>query len=188
MFYKNIKMSLRFLIVAIALLFTSVAFAQKAKPVYHPCFIMDSAETKLSFIQLNAARIFTDTVECKQNLLDNMVSLYIKTNDKKYLDALSAIRQNPSAKVEELYTDVVKRLVENDFAGFINQLYLAKGKYMPLEKELITAMNMIVGTKPLKYKYQGLLNVEIEKAKELKDAYKLSYLQKLKAKIDGEKY
>ncbi len=181
-------MKLRFLILPLTLLFTSNAFAQKAKPVYHPCFIMDSVAAKLAFIQLNASRIFTDTVDCKQNLLDNMVSLYIKSGDKKYLDALSAIRQNPAAKVEELYTDVVKRLVENDFAAFINQLYLAKGKYAPLEKELITAMNMIVGAKPLKYKYQGLLNVEIEKAKDAKDTYKLSYLQKLKARIDGEKY
>jgi len=162
--------------------------AQKAKPVYHPCFLMDSVEAKLSFIQLNASRIFTDTVECKQNLLDNMASLYIKSKDKKYLGALSAIRNNPSAKVEELYTDLITRLAKNDFAEFINELYLARGKYAPLEKELVITMNMIVGTQPLKQKYLGQLNVEIEKAKDKKDSYKLSYLQKLKTKIEEEKY
>lgn len=182
------KLNLRFILTFGILLTCILAFSQKAKPVYHPCFIMDSVEARLSFIQLNAGRIFTDTVECKQNLLDNITALYINGKDKKYLDALAAIRQNPNAKVEELYTDIIKHLVEDDFAGFINQLYLAKGKYFTLEKELVTTMNMIVGPKPLKYKYMGLLNVEIEKAKDKKDSYKLYYLQKLKTKIEDEKY
>ena len=149
---------------------------------------MDSVDAKLSFIQLNASRIFTDTVECKQNVLDNIAALYIRTKDKRYLNALSAIRQNPNAKVDELYTDIINHFAENDFAGFINEIYLAKGKYFALEKELITTMNMIVGTKPLKQKYLGLLNVEIGKAKDKKDSYKTYFLEKLKTKIEDEKY
>lgn len=149
---------------------------------------MDSVESKLSFIQFNASRIFTDTVECKDNVLDNIAAHYIKSKDKKYLDALAAIRQNPNAKVEELYTDIIKRLAENDFAGFVSELYLAKGKYFALEKELVTTMNMIVGTKPLKQKYLGLLNVEIEKSKDKKDSYKAYYLEKLKLKIEDDKH
>ena len=182
------KYTIRILLLLTFIAITLFSFSQKARPVYHPCFIMDSVDAKLSFIQLNASRIFTDTVECKQNVLDNISALYIKTKDKKYLDALSAIRQNPNAKVEELYTDIIKRFAENNFEGFINDVYLAKGKYVALEKELVTTMNMIVGTKPLKQKYMGLLNVEIQKAKDKKDSYKAYYLEKLKTKIEDEKY
>jgi hypothetical protein len=173
----------------LAFLFSSiVSFSQKAKPVYHPCFLMDSVEARLSFIQMNAARIFTDTVECKQEILDRIAALYVQSKDKKYLGALSGIRQNPNAKVEEFYTDIVKRLAENDFAGLINEIYLAKGKYFALEKELVITMNMIVGAQPLKKKYMGLLNVELEKAKETKDPYKLYFLQKLKTKIEEDRH
>ncbi len=175
-------------LVAFLLFLSLCSLAQKVKPVYHPCFLMDSVDAKLSFIQLNASRVFTDTVECKQNVLDNIAALYLKTKDRKYLDALSAIRQNPNAKVEELYTDIIKRFAEKDFSGFINDLYLAKGKYAALEKELITTMNMIVGAKPLKQKYLGLMNVEIEKAKDKKDSYKAYFFEKLKTKIEEEKY
>jgi hypothetical protein len=182
------KSSARIFLLLTFLVSSLCSFSQKAKPVYHPCFLMDSVDAKLSFIQLNASRIFTDTVECKQNVLDNIAALYIKTKDKKYLNALSAIRQNPNAKVDELYTDIINHFAENDFAGFINEIYLAKGKYFALEKELITTMNMIVGTKPLKQKYLGLLNVEIGKAKDKKDSYKTYFLEKLKTKIEDEKY
>ena len=182
------KLSIRFFLFLVFIGSSFFAFSQKAKPVYHPCFLMDSVESKLSFIQLNATRIFTDTVECKDNVLNNIAALYIKSKDKKYLDALSAIRQNPNAKVEELYTDIIKRFAENDFTGFVNEIYLAKGKYFALEKELVTTMNMIVGTKPLKQKYLGLLNVEIGKAKDKKDSYKTYYLEKLQTKIEDDKH
>lgn len=182
------KVVTRIVVFTLFVLAAQFVQAQKAKPVYHPCFLMDSAGQKLAFIQYNASRIFTDTVDCKQRLLNKIAGLYIETKEKKYLDALSAIRQNPNAKVDELYTDIVKRLIEDDFGGFIDALYQAKGHYYILEKELVGAMNMIVGAKPLKYRYQGLLNGEIEKAKDKKDAYKQHYLEKLKTKIEDEKY
>lgn len=182
------KSSFRIFFPILFLVSYQVSFSQKAKPVYHPCFLMDSVETKLSFIQLNASRIFIDTVDCKQNVLDNIALLYVKSKEKKYLDALSAIHENPKAKVSELYTDLIKRFAENDFAGFINDIYLAKGKYFALEKELIATMNMIVGTKPMKQKYLGLLNIEIGKAKDKKNGQKAYFLEKLKTKIEDEKY
>ncbi|HLP18804.1 MAG TPA: hypothetical protein VK174_00810 [Chitinophagales bacterium] len=178
-----IKLFLLLALVTIA----SAAFSQKAKPVYHPCFLTDSVDARLVFIQQNAARIFTDTIDCKENLLDKIADLYIKTKDKKYLGALSAIRQNPAAKVEELYTDIVKRLIEDDFSNLLNEFYLAKGRYAPLEKELVTTLNMILGAKPLKQKYLPLLKIEIEKAKDKKDSYKTYYLEKLKTRIEEDK-
>lgn len=162
--------------------------AQKAKPVYHPCFLMDSADARLLFIQQNAARVFVDTFDCRQELLNKIAGLYISTKNKKYLDALAAIRQNPSAKVEELYTDLITRLIENDFTAFVNELYLAKGKYLSLEKELVSTLNMIVGSKPLKQKYLPLLKIEVEKARDKKDSYKVYYLEKLKLKIEEDSH
>lgn len=162
--------------------------AQKARPVYHPCFLMDSADAHLVFIQQNAARVFTDTIDCKQELLNKIAGLYISAKNKKYLDALAVIRQNPSAKVEELYTDLVTRIIENDFAAFVNELYMAKGRYLSLEKELISTLNMIVGYKPLKQKYLPLLKIEIEKAKDKQETGKAYYLEKLKVKIEEDSH
>lgn len=162
--------------------------AQTGKVTYHPCFLMDSVDKRLDFIRLNAARIFTDTVDCKQTLLDSIGSHYVATKDKKYLDALSSIRQNQLAKVENNYTDLIKRFVEDDFDGFIDQLYLAKGRYYVLEKELIAAMNMIVDGRPYKNKYLALLGISINLAKSKKDTAKQLFLEKLKTKIEEEKY
>ncbi|MFN8285491.1 MAG: hypothetical protein U0V74_02000 [Chitinophagales bacterium] len=163
------------------------SYAQR-KPVYHSCFLMDSVDKNLEFIRLNASRIFTDSVDCKQTLLDSIAIHYTQSKDKKYLDVLSSIRQNPNAKVENNYTDIIKRFIENDFSGFIKQLYLSKGKYYVLEKELIGTMNMIVDGRPYKQKYMGLLNVDISIAKDKKDTYYQSFLEKLKVKIEEEKY
>lgn len=164
------------------------ASSQTRKANYHPCFLMDSIDKNLAFIRLNAPRIFIDSFDCRQDLLDSIGIKYLQTRKPLYLDALAAIRQNPAAKVEELYTDVITRFMQDDFGGFIDQLYTAKGKYLSLEKELIAAMNMIVDGRPLKKKYMGQLNVEIEKAKDKKDKYKQAYLEKLKLKIEEEKY
>ncbi len=166
------------------------AFAQNIRPAYHPCFLLDSVDAKLDFIRINAAKVFTDTFDCKQMLMDSIGARYLATKSNRYLDVLTAIHQNPAAseKVENLYIDVIKRFAEDDFAGFINRIYLAKGRYTPLEKELIATLNMIVNGRPYKQKYMGLLNVEIGKAKDAGDKYKLAYLQKLKLKIDEESY
>ncbi|MES2621741.1 MAG: hypothetical protein V4615_12900 [Bacteroidota bacterium] len=163
--------------------------AQSKRPVYNPCFLMDSAEKHLEFIKLNASRIFIDTFDCRQMLLDSIGAHYSRTKDKKYLDALTYIRNSSaSAKVENLYTDVIRKFVQTDFTDLLNQLYTGKGKYMALEKELIAAMNMIVDGRPFKNKYMGLLNVEISKAKDKKDLARLSYLEKLKTKIENDEY
>ena len=161
--------------------------AQVKRINYNPCFLMDSVDRLLDFIQRNATRIFADTNDCRQALLDSVAAKYITTNKIKYLDALTNIRQNPGAKVEDLYTDIIKRLIENNFEGLINQFYLGRGKYLPLEREMIGTMNMIVDGRPFKQKYMGLLNVEIERAKDKKDRYKQVYLEKLKVKIEEEK-
>ena len=181
------KHSIRIFFLLLLVTIASSGFSQKAKQVYHPCFLTDSIDARLVFIQQNAARIFTDTIDCKENLLGKIVDLYIKTKDKKCLSALSVIRQNPAAKVEELYTDIVKRLIEDDFDNLVNEFYLAKGNYAPLEKELVTTLNMILGAKPLKQKYLPLLKIEIEKAKDKKDSYKTYYLEKLKGRIEDDK-
>ncbi len=162
--------------------------AQAHKTVYYPCFLMDSIDKHLLFIQQNAQRIFIDSFECRQILLDSIAVKYLRQKDKKYLDALSAIRTNGGEKVENLYTDIVKRIAEKNFSGFINDLYLSKGKYAPLEKELIATMNMVIEGRPYKQKYMGILNVQLTKATEAKDKYKLYYLEKLKTKIEEEKY
>jgi hypothetical protein len=174
-----------FVLFAVVFLFNTAAQAQK--PVYHPCFLMDSVDKHLDFIRINAARIFVDSFDCRQTLLDSIAIKYVRTKNDKYLDVLSAVKQNPRAKVDELYTDIIKRLIEDDFSGFINQLYIGRGKYLPLEKELITTLNMIVDSRPLRQKYMGRLNVEIEKAKDAKDKYRQLYLEKLKLKIEEEK-
>ncbi|MDB5282141.1 MAG: hypothetical protein JWO06_1216 [Bacteroidota bacterium] len=162
--------------------------SQNRKVVYHPCFLMDSVDKRLDFIVKNAPRIFVDSFDCRQTLMDSIAIRYVDTKDTKYLNALAAIRQNPLAKVENLYTDIIKRFVENDFAGFVEQLYAAKGKLLPLQNELISGMNMIIDGKLLKQKYMGLLNVEIAKAKDANDKLKFSYFEKLKLKIEEEKF
>jgi hypothetical protein len=169
--------------------FSLVSFSQSRRPVYNPCLLTDSVDKHLEFIKLNASRIFIDTFECRQTLFDSIASRYIASRDKKYLDMLSYIRtSSASAKVEELYTEVIRKLIQSDFTGFVNQLYTAKGKYLPLEKEMIAAMNMIVDGRPYKQKYMGLLNVEISKAKDNKDTPRSYYLEKLKTNIEEEKY
>lgn len=163
------------------------AFSQSAKPVYHPCFLLDSVDKRLDFIKVNAAKVFVDSFDCKETLLDSISMLYMRSKDKKYLDALTTILANPKAAVEGLYTDVVKKFVQDDFGGFLNELYLARGKYQLLEKELVAAMNMIVDGKPLKQKYAGQLNLQISITKDKKDTAKLAYLEKLKTRIEEDK-
>jgi hypothetical protein len=182
------KRMIKYLPLTLMLIAILSSSAQARKAIYHPCFLMDSVDVHLDFIKQNAARVFADTLDCKETLLDSIAQRYTDTKSTKYLEALSAIRQNPNAKVEDLYTDIVKRFIENDFAGFLDRLYLAKGKFLPLQNELIAAMNMIVDGRPLKQKYLARLNAAIEKAKGEKDKYKEYYLEKLKIKIDEEKY
>lgn len=166
-----------------------VTFAQSKRPVYYPCFLMDSTEKNLEFIKLNASRIFIDSFDCRQMLFDSIGALYSRTKDKKYFDALNYIRNSSAATmVENLYTDVIRKFVQTNFSDFLNQLYSGKGKYLALEKELIAAMNMIVDGRPFKQKYMGLLNVEISKAKDKKDTARLYYLEKLKTKIENDEY
>lgn len=161
---------------------------QGQKPVYHPCFLMDSVDKHLDFIKRNTQRIFVDTFDCRQTLMDSIASKYIATKNKKYLDALQAIRVYGNDKVEDLFTDIIKRLCEKDFYLFINELYASRGTLYALEKELITTMNMIIDGRPYKQKYIGQINVAISKAKDNKDSYKSSYLEKLKQKIEEERY
>ena len=165
-----------------------VSTAQSRKINYHPCFLIDSVDTRLAFIRQNAGRIFLDSFDCKEILLDSIAAKFVRTRDIKYLEALTAIRQNPNARADGLFTDVIRRFVEDDFTGFIDQLYRGKGKFLPLQNELIAALNMIVDGRPLKQKYIGLLNVEIERAKDSRDKYREIYLEKLKQKIEGEQY
>ena len=179
---------IRYLSILLLLLSAVVSTAQSRKVNYHPCFLKDSVDTRLTFIRQNAGRVFIDSFDCKDALLDSIASCFIRTKEVKYLDVLTAIGQNPSAKVDGLFTDVVKLFAEDDFIGFVNQLYQAKGKYLPLQNELIAAMNMIVNGRPLKQKYMGLLNVEIERTKDTNDKYRQGYLEKLKSKIEGEQY
>lgn len=163
--------------------------AQVKKLNYHPCFLKDSVDKHLDFIRLNASRIFIDSFDCKQMLFDSIGALYLSTSEKKYLDALTYIRNSSAAsKVENLYTDVIRRFIQADFTDFLNQLYMGKGKYLALEKELVAAMNMIVDGRPYKQKYMGLLNVAIGKANDQKDLPRAAYLNKLKTKIEEDKY
>jgi hypothetical protein len=165
------------------------SFSQSRRPVYNPCLLKDSVDKHLEFIKLNVSRIFIDTFDCRQSLFDSIGSRYIRTGDKKYLDALTYLRTSgASKKVEDLYTEVIRKFIQSDFTGFLNELYAAKGKYLPLQKELIAAMNMIVDGRPYKQKYMGLLNVEINKAKDNKDTPRSYYLEKLKTNIEEEKY
>lgn len=180
----KVKLLFAFTLVILAAYTTQ---AQTVRPVYHPCFLLDSVDKRLDFIKANASKIFVDSFDCKETLLDSISMLYIRGKDKKYLDALTTILANPKAEVEGLYTDVVKRFVQNDFGGFLNELYVARGKYQLLEKELVTAMNMIVDGKPLKQKYAGQLNLQISMTKDKKDSAKLYYLEKLKTRIEEDK-
>ena len=166
----------------------SATQAQGRKVNYHPCFLLDSIEQRLAFIKQNASRIFTDSADCKETLLDSVAIGYIRTKDVKYLDALAAIRQNPAAKADGLFTDVITLIVKDDFIGFADQLYRSKGRLLPLQNELIGAMNMIVDGRPFKQRYMGQLNVEIERTKDSKDKYRQAYFEKLKQKIEEEKY
>lgn len=179
---------LKYLLFCLVLANVQIAAAQTKKPVYHPCFLLDSVDARLDFIKLNAARIFTDTIDCKQTLLDSISIKYLRTKDKKYLDALATIRQNPMAKVENEYPDLLQRIIKNDFVGFINQLYAARGKYLPLEKELVASLSMIIDGRPLKQKYIPQINTEIDIARMAKDAAKMQYLMKLKVHIETESY
>jgi hypothetical protein len=178
----------KFLPVLLLLLVANQTEAQAKKKIYHPCFLMDSVEQHLDFIRLNSAKVFTDTFECRQALLNKIADEYIHTHQLKYLETLAAIRQNPNAKAADLFTDVMKKLAENNFSDLLNRLYMAHGKFLLLEKELVAAMNMLVDGRRLEQKYTEALNAEIEKAKQTKDNYKVQYLQKLKLKIQNEKY
>ncbi len=164
-------------------------FSQSNRPVYNPCVLSDSVEKRLDFIRLNASRIFLDTADCKQQLFDSIAEQYVRTKDKKYLDALSYLRNSSASnKVENLYTDVIRKLVQTNFSDFLLQLYTAKGKYLALENELTITMNMIIDGRPLKQKYVGLLNVEISRAKDAKNLGYASYLEKLKIKIEEDRH
>ncbi|MBK7148255.1 MAG: hypothetical protein IPH78_05385 [Bacteroidetes bacterium] len=163
-------------------------YSQTAKPVYHPCFLMDSIDKNLEFIKRNTQKIFIDTFDCRQTLLDSVAIHYTHSKNKKYLEALNYIRVYGDSKVEDLYTDIIKRFCESDFSGFLNELYLSKGLLQALEKELIATMNMIIDGRSLKQKYMGQLNVEIAKAKDKKDNTKVYYLEKLKVKIEEERF
>lgn len=174
-------------LLSLYLTFSIFELSAQKKPAYHPCNLLDSADIRLEFIRLNAGRIFDDTSDCRQELLNAIAEKYIASKDEKYLAALSSIRQNTQAKVEEFYTDPINRLLEDDFAGFIHRLYISRGKYLPLEKELVVTMNMIMGDRPLKQKYMGLLNVEISKASDKKDTGKEAFLKKLRQRIEEEK-
>ena len=185
-------MSIKKAKVTIVCLLATVVFnhtiAQHAKPVYHPCFLMDSVEKNLVFIERNALRVFADTFDCRQTLLDSIASKYIATKNKKYLDALNNIRVYANEKVENLYTDIIRRMVENNFTDFLNELYLSNGRYQSLEKELVATMNMMIDGRPYKKKFLGLFNVQIQKAKDGKDSSRLHYLEKLKYRIEEEQY
>lgn len=165
---------------------TAPAVAQKNKPIYQPCLLADSAGQRLAFIQTYAYRIFSDTAECKQTLLDSIGALYITTNDKKYLTALETIHQRAAKGVEGLYTDLIKRFCEKDFAGFCHALYAAEGKYRHLEDELVETMNMIVGSQQYKQKYLGQLNVQVLSAKEKNDSRSKTFWEKLKQRIETD--
>lgn len=178
----------KYLLAVLMILCAGTASAQSAKPVYHPCFLLDSVDKRLDFIKANASRVFVDSFDCKETLLDSIGKLYIRSKNKKYLDVLTSILQNPNAKVEGLYIDVIKDFLQDDFGGFVNELYIARGKYQLLEKELIGAMNMIVDGKPFKQKYMGQLNLQISIAKDKKDSAKIAYLEKLKVRIEEDKY
>ena len=162
--------------------------AQQRVANYSPCFLADNVDKQLVFIQQYAWKIFTDTASCKGALLDTLATRFITTKDSRYLQTLSVIRQNKYAHVDEFYTDIVSRFIQDDFPGFLQQLYIAHGKMTALETEMIAALNMIVNGRTMKQKYMGLLNVEIGKAKDAKDVYKTSYLEKLKTRIETEKY
>ena len=149
---------------------------------------MDSVEARLPFIQQNAYRIFTDTFDCRQMLLDNIGAMYVKTGDKKYLTALENIHQRAGEKVENFYTDIIKRFCEKDFTAFARELFVARGQYYNLERELIATMNMLVDGRSLKLKYMGALNVQIDKARDKKDYNAISFWEKLKKRIEDEKY
>lgn len=166
----------------------TISISAQGKIFYHSCALKDSVDKHMEFIRLNASRIFADTSDCKQALLDSIAAGFMKTKNAKYLNELSAIRQNPKAQVDEYFTDLMKHLVDNDFEELLNQLYLSKGRLVPLENELINALNMIVEGRPLKQKYMGRLNVEIAKAKDSSDKLRESYLEKFKLKIEEEKY
>lgn len=148
---------------------------------------MDSVEEKLPFVQQNALKIFNDTFDCRQALLDSIGSKYLQTRDKKYLGALETIHQRAGDKAENFYTDIIKRFCEKDFIAFANDLFLAKGLYFSLENELVTTMNMIVGSRPLKDKYGGLLKIQIEKVRDKKDNSAIVFWEKLKKRIDNDK-
>jgi hypothetical protein len=162
--------------------------AQHVKPAYDACLLKDSVFLKADFIKLNAARIFTDSAECKGVLLDSIAVAYWDSSNLKMLELLSAIRVNPVAKAEMYFTEIVSRFVNKDFEKLLADLYNSKGRATGIEKELISVMNMIIDEKPLKNKYLGRMNVQIEKAKDKKDKYKTDYLTKLKYKIENEQY
>src|SRR3954465_640221 len=89
-----------------------LSFAQSRRPVYNPCLLKDSVDKHLEFVKLNASRIFTDTFDCRQSLFDSIGSRYIRSGDKKYLDALTYIRTSgASKKVEDLYTEVIRKFI-----------------------------------------------------------------------------
>lgn len=167
-------------------LLAAPVMAQKSKPVYQPCLLADSAAARLAFIQTYAYRIFNDTAECKQILLDSIGSLYNNTADKKYLTALETIHERAAKGVEGLYTDLIKRFCEKDFAGFGRALFAAGGGYRHLEDELIETMNMIVGSQQYKQKYIGQLNVQVLLAKEKNDSRAQAFWEKLKQRIETD--
>ena len=182
------KAAIKYFSILIFLLSASASVAQGNRVSYNPCFLKDSIGSQMAFIRLNAARIFIDTADCKDVLLDSIAVRYTRTKEVRYLVALSTIRQNAFAKTDGLFTDAIKLIADADFAGFIDELYMAKGRFLPLQDELIAAMNMILNGRPLKQKYMGQLNIEIQRAKDSADKNRETYLEKLKQKIDAEQY
>jgi|GEM_PF-2962221 hypothetical protein len=185
---KSLKEAVKYFSILMLLLSVTVLYAQNGMVNYSPCFLKDSVDKKLPFIRQNAAMIFTETADCKDLLLDSIAMMFARTRDIRYISVLTIIHKNPLAKTNGLFTDAVMLLAEYDFTWFINQLYLGKGKYQLLQNELIAAMNMIIDGKPLKQKYTGRLNAEIERAKASHDENMEEFLEKLKMRIEGDQY
>lgn len=175
---------------ALVLLLVCAQFldAQNKSAAYNSCLLKDSIDKHLETIRLSPARVFTDSAQCKRELLDSIANKFLTTSDKKYLGVLTSIAQNSKSKIEGEFQDVMKMLVDGSFSKLLDAFYTGRGGYAALEKEVVLLMNTIVGGRPYKQQYLGLLNVEIEKAKDKDDRNKELYLVRFKQRIEDDKF
>lgn len=141
------------------------------------------ALANLENIQKNAKAIITaSNDDCVLGLLDTLTSLFINTQQTKYIQTLDAVCKVNDGYVSEHFLDLIEKLTFESFNSFVDYMALQQADNC-LEKNLLEIMKWKLkdGTSPRKEKLIKLIDKEL-KATTIK-AEKKKYLAELRKKV-----